>query len=256
MKPHNPYRKRQQVFADRAIQSSLARRLAGHWLLFTSVLLVLNTFLQMSVLFPQLSFSEAFRLAAWSQIPLLACVAVLVPLFTRDALRISNRLAGPMVRLRRSLQSLAAGEKVPPLVFRENDYWLESATEFNRVRQLVLGLYKDLDIPDGPQGSEQLAAAANLLHASNPIPVQAEASCAIQEGDIHNSPSKPSAAGLNASSITSPEAPNSLSLANRVIWQGERNHKPTRYVHHEADLPATAVEATAPSEIPVQVSLR
>lgn len=258
MKPHNPYRKRQQVFADRAIQSSLAWRLAGHWLLFTGLLLVLNTFLQMSFLFPQHSFPDAFRWAAWSQVPLLACVAVLVPLFTRDALRISNRLAGPMVRLRKSLQSLAAGEKVPPLVFRENDYWLESATEFNRVRQLVLGLYKDLDIPDGPQGSEQLAVAANLLHsaaqANNTQTDTIEPNRAA-ETSTADSLSADTVAPTN-SSHESNASPVSLSLANRVIWQGERNHKPTRYVNHETETALPAVEATVPAEIPVQVSLR
>ena len=258
MKPHNPYRKRQQVFADRAIQSSLAWRLASHWLLFTSVLLVLNTFLQMSFLFPQQSFSNAFRSAAWSQVPLLVCVAVLVPLFTRDALRISNRLAGPMVRLRRSLQALAAGEKVPPLVFRENDYWLESATEFNRVRQLVLGLYKDLDIPDGPQGSEQLAIAANLLHG-NLQPNKTNAERTLSKGTLDSAVTECPSADMLAQSHSAQESntsPQSLSLANRVIWQGERNHKPTRYVNHETETPPPATEATEPVEIPVHVSLR
>lgn len=245
MKANNPYRKRQQVFADHKIQASLAWRLGGHWLLFTGTLLVLNTFLQLSVLFPQKSFGEALGWAAWSQIPLLACIAVLVPIFIRDALRISNRLAGPMVRLRRSLQSLANGEKVPPLVFRENDYWLESATEFNRVRQLLLGLYKDLDIPDGPQGSEQLAVAANLLHSGS-------------EGkDSHENESTPLAEVSSAHPVNeTSQKPASLSLANRVIWQGERSHKPSRYVNQETETPLPVVEAQPIADIPVTVSLR
>lgn len=249
MKSHNPYRKRQQVFADRAIQSSLAWRLAGHWLLFTGLLLVLNTFLQMSFLFPQQAFGDAFRSAAWAQIPLLVCVAALVPLFTRDALRISNRLAGPMVRLRKSLKALAAGEKVPPLVFRENDYWLESATEFNRVRQLVLGLYKEIDIPDGPQGSEQLAVAANLLQDAKPVE-SSHPNAAEAVDPAGNSP-------IDGTPVGAAAPPSSLSLANRVIWQGERNHKPTRYVNHEVESPSVPVaESTEPTEIPVTVSLR
>ncbi|MBN8601326.1 MAG: hypothetical protein J0M26_09885 [Planctomycetes bacterium] len=262
MKPHNPYRKRQQIFADRAIQSSLAWRLAGHWVLFTAVLLVLNTFLQMSMVFPQRSFGESFVIAAWSQIPLLVCIAVLVPLFTRDALRISNRLAGPMVRLRKSLQSLAAGEKVPPLVFRENDYWLESATEFNRVRQLVLGLYKDLDIPDGPQGSEQLAVAANLLHGNIQANQEATASTDSQSNALQSSATQPgelkpaTAADQETPSGDASATPSSLSLANRVIWQGERYHKPSRYVNHEPEAVAPTTEVTEPTEIPVNVSLR
>jgi hypothetical protein len=163
-----------------------------------------------------------------------------------------------MVRLRRSLQALAAGEKVPPLVFRENDYWLESATEFNRVRQLVLGLYKDLDIPDGPQGSEQLAIAANLLHG-NLQPNKTNTERPLSKGALDSAVTECPSADMLAQSHSAQESntsPQSLSLANRVIWQGERNHKPTRYVNHETETPPPATEATEPVEIPVHVSLR
>ena len=97
-KPNNPYRKRKEVFADRAIQASLGRRIVAHWLLFTGLLLVLNTLVQISFAFPQVTLGEAFWSSAKAQLPLLVCIIAVAPLFTRDALRISNRLAGPMVR--------------------------------------------------------------------------------------------------------------------------------------------------------------
>lgn len=247
-KPNNPYRKRKEVFADRAIQASLGRRIVAHWLLFTGLLLVLNTLVQISFAFPQVTLGEAFWSSAKAQLPLLVCIIAVAPLFTRDALRISNSLAGPMVRLRRSLQGLANGEKIPPLVFRENDYWLESATEFNRVRQLVLGLYKDLDIPGGPQGSEQLAQAANLLQDS------ALTRSGTNPPQSNATPERRLPKPVEDS--VGENVPSSLSLANRVIWQGERNSKPTRYVNHDTEPMAVTVDATTTEEIPVNVSSR
>jgi hypothetical protein len=247
-KPNNPYRKRKEVFADRSIQASLGRRILTHWLLFTGLLLVLNTLVQVSFVFPQVTLGEAFWSSAKAQIPLVLCILAIAPLFTRDALRISNSLAGPMVRLRRSLQGLANGEKIPPLVFRENDYWLESATEFNRVRQLVLGLYKDLDIPAGPQGSEQLAQAANLLQ--DPTVARSTSNPPKSSSTQERRSPKPVEASV------SENVPSSLSLANRVIWQGERNNKPTRYVNHDTEPMAVPVDNAATEEIPVNVSSR
>lgn len=234
MKPNNPYRKRQEVFADREIKNSLFRRLLLHWLVFAGTVVSLNALLIMAFEDPQYSLSETLWKAFLLQTPIMVAIGVLIPIFIRDALKISNRFAGPMVRLRRSLKSLANGEKVPPLVFRENDYWLDSATEFNRVRQLVIGLYKDLDITDGLKGSEQLAIAANMsLEDSNP-----------------NAKNRSDSSTKNSSTPGS-----SLSSENRVIWQGERNHKPSRYVHDESAVTAPIYEPLS-TEIPIQVSAR
>lgn len=241
MKPQTPYRKRRQLFADRAIQLSLAWRLVGHWLLFTSVLVVLNTCLFAGSNIPQKSIGEAFYLAAWAQLPLIVCVLAIAPLFVRDALRISNRLAGPMVRLRSSLRTLASGETCPPLVFRENDYWLESATEFNRVRQLVLGLAQEKSQTEQAtsQSSTNVGIETTRCHYAQP-----EANNTINEFPNN------AASAVNEST----GAHSSLSLANRVIWQGERNNKPSRYVHQEMEPAMPVIPVTDMAEIPVAVS--
>lgn len=242
MKSRNPYQKRRQVFADRAIQLSLAWRLVGHWLLFTSVLVVLNTFLFAGSNIPQKSIGEAFYLAAWAQLPLIICVLALAPLFVRDALRISNRLAGPMVRLRSSLRTLASGETCPPLVFRENDYWLESATEFNRVRQLVMGLAKEKPQITGASSSQSNANIASELHDEQFVQSDANTTTSVVTNAVESA--------VNES--TTPHS--SLSLANRVIWQGERNNKPSRYVHQEVEPATPIIPVTDMAEIPVAVS--
>jgi hypothetical protein len=47
--------------------------------------------------------------------------------------QMSNRVAGPIVRLRGAMRQLAEGRPVAPLRFRENDFWREMADEFNAI---------------------------------------------------------------------------------------------------------------------------
>jgi hypothetical protein len=65
--------------------------------------------------------------------PAVIAAALLMPLVIFDIVRLTNRFAGPMYRLRRALHQLAKGEMVPPMSFREGDFWREVATDFNAV---------------------------------------------------------------------------------------------------------------------------
>ena len=50
-------------------------------------------------------------------------------------MKLSNRFAGPVMRLRESINSLAQGEPVKELTFRDNDFWRELSEDFNRIAQ-------------------------------------------------------------------------------------------------------------------------
>jgi hypothetical protein len=67
--------------------------------------------------------------------PALVGAVLLMPLVLFDIVRLSNRFAGPLLRLRRSLRALAKGEEVAPLKFREGDFWQDFAKEFNAVAE-------------------------------------------------------------------------------------------------------------------------
>jgi hypothetical protein len=85
------------------------------------------------------------------------CLAsfVLVPLLVIDTLRLSNRLVGPLVRLRDGLRRLARGEQVSPIHFRTGDFMEELANEFNRVS--ALAGQKRLDVYEEPEQQEAAA---------------------------------------------------------------------------------------------------
>jgi hypothetical protein len=71
--------------------------------------------------------------------PALIVSTLILPFVVMDIIRLSNRFAGPMVRLRRAMRALARGEHVAPIKFRENDFWQPFAEEFNAVVARVQG---------------------------------------------------------------------------------------------------------------------
>jgi hypothetical protein len=69
--------------------------------------------------------------------PVIGVAIVLIPLFVYDTIRLTHRMVGPMVRVRRELQNLADGHRAKRLQFRPDDYWTEVADEFNAYCDVV-----------------------------------------------------------------------------------------------------------------------
>ncbi len=63
----------------------------------------------------------------------------ILPTFVYDSMKLSNRFAGPVMRLRESIRDLAQGESVEELKFRDNDFWRELSDDFNAVAKRVHG---------------------------------------------------------------------------------------------------------------------
>jgi hypothetical protein len=92
--------------------------------------------------------------------PAMIASLVLLPLVIIDVLRVSNRFAGPLLRLRRSMRALARGEEVGPIEFRGGDFWREFAEEFNAVA--IRMQEERTPPPPQPEQDEQQAAVAAL----------------------------------------------------------------------------------------------
>jgi hypothetical protein len=67
----------------------------------------------------------------------LATSLLLLPIVVFDMVRFTNRLVGPMVRLRTALRCLCQGRPCEPLRFRHGDFWTELAEEFNALAARV-----------------------------------------------------------------------------------------------------------------------
>lgn len=124
---------RTRILVDPPVQWSIAGRVLGHWILFLTCLVLISASVQLISSAGQRPFAEAIRAAAVSQIPILGVMLMLLPVFLRDTLKMSNRFAGPMFRLRTALRAMADRQPVNSINFRSGDFWQEAAADFNTV---------------------------------------------------------------------------------------------------------------------------
>lgn len=113
------------------VQWTLAARVMLHFFVFVCVgaaLGLINQFLS-----NPLASATDHLAAFWRQSkPLLLALLCLVPIFVRDTLKLTNRIAGPIYNLHRTCEQLAAGDpNVRPLQFRNGDMWADLPEKFN-----------------------------------------------------------------------------------------------------------------------------
>ena len=126
----NPNRKKSYV--DPQVQGALVKRLTCHWIGFFAVAAVIAFSLQV-LANPFRPMSQHLQQLWWTQGPFLLVMVFLLPVFIVDTIRLSNRFAGPIYRLRQTIRGLAEGEPVRPLRFRDFDFWHGLAEDFNHM---------------------------------------------------------------------------------------------------------------------------
>lgn len=122
------HRSRTRHFVDKSVQGAIVARLVVHWLVFCLLAGGLLFFIEMLAGAPR----DVSRNLVNRHGPTALAVLVLAPIFILDLVKLSNRFAGPMTRLRRALHELADGKDVSPIEFREGDFWRELASDLNR----------------------------------------------------------------------------------------------------------------------------
>lgn len=123
---------RRRPYFDPEVQGALARRLVLHWAIF----IIVATFLVFTMTWlsdPFLPASAHFQRMVNEYGPALLALVCLAPIFVYDAMRLSSRFTGPMLRFKNAARSLAAGETPAKINLRGDDFWQEVAQDFNRV---------------------------------------------------------------------------------------------------------------------------
>lgn len=127
---------RKRLLVDREVQWAFLLRAIGYWLMCVVTVLLLLGFTGMVAEPLCLFFPDAD--GPWLRLgPTIVCALLFLPIVIYDFLRVSNRLVGPVLRLRRGMRALAAGEHVKPLQFRDGDFWRDFADEFNALARRV-----------------------------------------------------------------------------------------------------------------------
>lgn len=130
--------KRKRLYIDPQVQGALLRRTFFYWAFGVLGLLGLLTVWEVFQ-DPRLTLGEAFYDCLVQNIPVLVISLILLPIVMYDTLKTSNRVTGPLYRLRQEMKKLASGqgEEVHPLRFRDGDFWGDLADEYNRILNQV-----------------------------------------------------------------------------------------------------------------------
>jgi hypothetical protein len=124
--------KRRHYFVDPKVQGGIIFRCLMYWatcLFTTFVILFFWSLLTGPARLSWMTIDQIW----FSYGPAFCASLLMLPLILWDILKMTNRFAGPILRLRRELKKLAVGEHVNPLFFRQGDYWTDVANDFNRV---------------------------------------------------------------------------------------------------------------------------
>ena len=125
--------KRTRILIDPKVQWSIAGRIMAHWVLLLIALVAIGAMVRLMASTDADSFASAAWEALMSQRAVACVMFVLIPVFVRDTLRLSNKFAGPMYRIRTELKRLKDGEPAQKIKLRNGDFWTEVADDFNQV---------------------------------------------------------------------------------------------------------------------------
>ena len=124
--------KRKRYFVDPDVQSGLMKRLViyiGVSMIFVTMpIAFVKTVLQPEVMF----LDHVFDVYA-THWPVMAMMVVFLPFALSDAVKYSNRFAGPIYRLRNELNRFDDGQPMSRIQFRKDDFWQDLAGSMNRV---------------------------------------------------------------------------------------------------------------------------
>src|SRR5262245_39231758 len=123
--------RRSILLVDREVQGALMLRTILYWffcLLSIALMIICWSVIQG----PRRPVSELLADLYLRYGPALSASLMLLPIGLMEVLRMSNRLVGPVLRLRKGLREVAEGRPAQPLNFRDDDFWHEMANDFNR----------------------------------------------------------------------------------------------------------------------------
>jgi len=123
---------RRKLLIDKDVQLGLVVQLAIHWMMFLAatvcVLPIARAIILADVNTPPW---DRFKGAGTDTAILFVVFLLLFPYFMYDSIKVTNRFAGPMYRLKVTIRALASGAPFHGLHFRVGDYWQDVAKDFN-----------------------------------------------------------------------------------------------------------------------------
>lgn len=145
--------KRKRVTIDARVQGALAVRVTLYWI---CCVLSFAVIVASGTLFGR---GEEF----WNEFSRIGTLAFLpLPLVLLDVLMFSNRIAGPVYRIRGTLDDLSREGKADPLALRNGDFYGDVAASLNRVVERYSEKSRK-DLADAPNAEDEHGGKRNGL---------------------------------------------------------------------------------------------
>jgi hypothetical protein len=123
--------RRKTRYIPSSVQASLLGRAVFHWTFLLSSTLLILVCWQYLIGEPHQTLGSCLG-DTWQRFgPCFVVLLMVLPVVVHDTVKFSNRLAGPLLRLGRAMESLANNEPVGPIRFRKGDFCQELAEYFN-----------------------------------------------------------------------------------------------------------------------------
>jgi hypothetical protein len=127
------HKKRRKYLVDWQVQGAVLRQSLAQWFVFAvfgAVIFAIFQFLLGGA--PQEPWSHRLQTIWPMAASLFVSLLMLLPKFVNDSLKLSNRFAGPILRLRNTLRQVGEGKPYEKMSFRNSDLWQEIAEELDR----------------------------------------------------------------------------------------------------------------------------
>ncbi len=167
--------KRRRMFVDPQLQGALVVRCIMHWAFCIAIaaLILLCWQVMANPGRPNHTYFVELWFTYWRAFVVSIGLLLVV---MKDLINFSNRIFGPLIRIRHTMRRLAAGEHVESVKIREKDFWHDFAAEFN---VLINRIQRDSPSPGScPQTSSQEESEAGYsdLHVTEHLTTAMEAS--------------------------------------------------------------------------------
>ena len=129
---------RRKLLIDKDVQLGLVGQLVIHWALFLAATVCVLPIARAIILADiNTSPMERMKGVGLDTAILLVVFLLLFPYFMYDSIKVTNRFAGPMYRLKTTIRALASGAPFKGLHFRVGDYWQDVAEDFNAMMDRI-----------------------------------------------------------------------------------------------------------------------
>ena len=137
---------------DGRVQRGIVVRLLVYWA-FCLFFMVLPLAFARTFAEPETLWTTHLVQVCFDNLPVFATMSLVLPLAIYDVLKFSNRIVGPVFRLRRELEKFQAGEDFEEISIREKDFWMDLSDGFNSLTKRISEL--ETQLADSEKESEK-----------------------------------------------------------------------------------------------------